>query len=143
MPYQVNCIAQAAPFCGCHTPIDDVPLGGRGCRAKCLGCGGRRARVAWGATRGSVSCPTAGAFLRRVVRSSGAPRISCSGRRNGRPFVILLDRSSFAGADPEDGVRAELAAVRHALAEYDVEHRLVRHGEPIAESIAGRVRSRA
>ena len=58
-------------------------------------------------------------------------------------LVILLDRASFIGVEPDDHSRAELAAVRHALAEYDIEHRLVQHGEDIAEAIGGRARSRA
>ena len=56
--------------------------------------------------------------------------------------MILLDRSSYIGVEPDDQSRAELAAVRHALAEYDVEQRLVRRGDDIAEAIGGRVRAR-
>jgi hypothetical protein len=33
--------------------------------------------------------------------------------------------------------------VRHALAEYDIEHRVVRRGDDIAEAIGGRQRTRA
>jgi hypothetical protein len=33
--------------------------------------------------------------------------------------------------------------VRHALAEYDIEHRLVRRGDDVAEAIVGRMRARA
>jgi hypothetical protein len=58
-------------------------------------------------------------------------------------IVILLDRSSYIGVEPDEGARAELAAVRHALAEYDIEQRLVRRGDDIAEAIGGRQRARA
>ncbi len=52
--------------------------------------------------------------------------------------MILLDRSSFIGVEDDEHARAELAAVRHALAEYDIEHRLVRRGDDIADAIGGR-----
>jgi hypothetical protein len=59
-------------------------------------------------------------------------------------LVILLDRSSYIGVEPDDQSRAELTAVRHALAEYEVEQRLVRRGDNIADAIGGaRTRIRA
>jgi hypothetical protein len=69
--------------------------------------------------------------------------LSALRRRGVAALVILLDRSSYIGVEPDDHANAELAAVRHALAEYDIEHRLVRRGDDIAEAIGGRVRSRA
>jgi hypothetical protein len=54
---------------------------------------------------------------------------------------VLLDRASFVNRDDDDESRAELAAVRHALAEYDIEHHLVRAGDDLAEAL-GAPRSR-
>jgi hypothetical protein len=69
--------------------------------------------------------------------------LSALRRRGVAALVILLDRASYIGVEPDDQSRAELAAVRHALAEYDVMHRLVRRGDDIAEAIGGRARARA
>jgi uncharacterized protein (DUF58 family) len=88
--------------------------------------------------RGMTLCIITGSTDRTWVRALSALR-----RRGVAALVILLDRSSFIGVDPDDHSRAELAAVRHALAEYGVEHRLVRRGDDIAEAIGGRARARA
>ena len=87
--------------------------------------------------RGMTLCIITGSTDRTWVRGLAALR-----RRGVGALVILLDRSSYIGVDPDDGTRAELAAVRHALAEYDIEHRLVRRGDDIAEAIGGKVRAR-
>jgi uncharacterized protein (DUF58 family) len=90
--------------------------------------------------RGMTLCIITGSTDRTWVRGLAALR-----RRGVAALVILLDRSSYIGVEPDDHARAELAAVRHALAEYDIEHRLVRRGDDIAEAIGGRgrVRTRA
>jgi uncharacterized protein (DUF58 family) len=88
--------------------------------------------------RGMTLCLITGSTDRTWVRGLSALR-----RRGVAALVILLDRASWAGAEPDEGARAELAAVRHALAEYGVEHRLVKRGDSIAEAIAGRSRARA
>ena len=83
-------------------------------------------------------CIVTGSTDRTWVRGLSALR-----RRGVAALVILLDRASYIGIDPDDRSRAELTAVRHALAEYDIEHRLVRRGDDVAEAIGGRVRTRA
>jgi uncharacterized protein (DUF58 family) len=88
--------------------------------------------------RGVTLCIITGSTDRTWVRSLSALR-----RRGVAALVILLDRASFIGVEPDDASRAELAAVRHALAEYDVEHRLLRRGDSIADAIGGRSRARA
>lgn len=88
--------------------------------------------------RGVTLCIVTGSTDRAWVRGLSALR-----RRGVAALVILLDRSSYIGVEPDEQARAELAAVRHALAEYDIEHRLVRHGDEIADAIGGRARSRA
>jgi len=88
--------------------------------------------------RGVTLCIITGSTDRTWVRGLSALR-----RRGVAALVILLDRSSYIGVEPDDSSRAEMAAVRHALAEYDVTHRVVRHGDSIAEAIGGRARSRA
>jgi hypothetical protein len=50
--------------------------------------------------------------------------------------VVLLDRFSFDGREDEES-RAELSAIRHALAEYDVAHHLVHAGDDLS-SVLGR-----
>jgi uncharacterized protein (DUF58 family) len=88
--------------------------------------------------RGMTLCIITGSTDRTWVRGLSALR-----RRGVAALVILLDRASYIGVEPDDQSRAELAAVRHALAEYDVMHRLVRRGDDIAEAIGGRARARA
>ncbi len=88
--------------------------------------------------RGMTLCIITGSTDRTWVRALSALR-----RRGVGALVILLDRASFIGVDPDEQSRAELAAVRHALSEYDIEHRLVRRGDDIADAIGGRLRARA
>jgi uncharacterized protein (DUF58 family) len=88
--------------------------------------------------RGMTLCLVTGSTDRTWVRALSALR-----RRGVAALVILLDRASWGGTEPDESARAELAAVRHALAEYGVEHRLVRRGDNIAEAIGGRSRVRA
>ncbi len=88
--------------------------------------------------RGMTLCLITGSTDRTWVRGLSALR-----RRGVAALVILLDRSSYIGVEPDEQARAELGAVRHALAEYGVEHRLVRRGDDIANAIAGRRRARA
>ena len=88
--------------------------------------------------RGMTLCIITGSTDRTWVRGLSALR-----RRGVAALVILLDRASYIGVEPDDQSRAELAAVRHALAEYGITHRLVRRGDDIAEAIGGRARSRA
>jgi hypothetical protein len=87
--------------------------------------------------RGMTLCIITGSTDRTWVRGLSVLR-----RRGIAALVILLDRSSYVSAEPDDQARAELAAVRHALAEYDIEHRLVRRGDGIADAIGGRGRAR-
>ncbi|HSI99440.1 MAG TPA: DUF58 domain-containing protein [Patescibacteria group bacterium] len=88
--------------------------------------------------RGMTLCIITGSTDRTWVRGLSALR-----RRGVAALVILIDRASYIGVEPDDQSRAELAAVRHALAEYDIIHRLVRRGDDIAEAIGGRARARA
>jgi len=87
--------------------------------------------------RGMTLCIITGSTDRTWVRGLSALR-----RRGVAALVILLDRASYIGVEADDQSRAELAAVRHALAEYDITHRLVRRGDDIAEAIGGRARAR-
>ena len=86
--------------------------------------------------RGVTLCVITGSTDRAWIRGLSALR-----RRGVAALVILLDRSSYVGVEEDVHARAELAAVRHALAEYDIEHRLVRRGDVIADAIGGRART--
>jgi uncharacterized protein (DUF58 family) len=89
--------------------------------------------------RGMTLCVVTGSTDRTWVRAMAALR-----RRGVAALVILLDRSSWIGLEPDEDARAELGAVRHALSEYGIEHRLVRRGDDIADAIGGgRTRARA
>lgn len=88
--------------------------------------------------RGMTLCIITGSTDRTWVRGLAALR-----RRGVAALVILLDRSSYIGVEADDRARSELAAVRHALAEYDIEHRLLRRGDDIADAIGGRVPAHA
>ena len=88
--------------------------------------------------RGMTLCIITGSTERAWVRVLAALR-----RRGVAALVILIDRASYIGVEPDEASRAELAAVSHALAEYDIEQRLVRRGDNIAEAIGGRSRARA
>ena len=83
--------------------------------------------------RGMTLCIITGSTDRTWVRSLSALR-----RRGVAALAILLDRTSYIGVEPDEHARAELAAVRHALAEYAVEYRLLRRGDNIADAIGGR-----
>jgi uncharacterized protein (DUF58 family) len=76
--------------------------------------------------RGMTLCIVTGSTDREWVRALASLR-----RRGIGTIVVLLDRFSFAGTDDEES-RAELAAVRHALAEYDIGHYLVKAGDDLA-----------
>src|SRR6187431_21407 len=84
--------------------------------------------------RGMTLCIITGSTDRTWVRGLSVLR-----RKGVGALVILLDRSSYISAEPDEQSRAELAAVRHALSEYGVEQRLVGRGEDIAEAIGGRM----
>jgi uncharacterized protein (DUF58 family) len=87
--------------------------------------------------RGMTLCIVTGSTDREWVRALAVLR-----RRGVGVLVVLLDRASFVGRD-DDESRAELAAVRHALAEYDIGHRLVRSGDELADVLGDRERARA
>lgn len=81
--------------------------------------------------RGMTLCIVTGSTEREWVRALASLR-----RRGIGVIVVLIDRFSFEGRD-DDESRAELAAVRHALAEHDVAHHLVRAGDDLP-SVLGR-----
>jgi len=81
--------------------------------------------------RGMTLSIVTGSTDREWVRALAAMR-----RRGIATIVVLLDRFSFADID-DDESRAELAAVRHALAEYGVAHHLVRSGDDLS-TVLGR-----
>jgi hypothetical protein len=76
-------------------------------------------------------CIVTGSTDREWVRALASLR-----RRGIGTLVVLLDRFSFAGRD-DDESRAELGAVRHALAEYDVAYHILRAGDDLT-SVLGR-----
>jgi uncharacterized protein (DUF58 family) len=88
--------------------------------------------------RGMTLCIITGSVERDWVRAIASLR-----RRGVAALVILLDRASWVEREPDPNSRAELTAVRHALAEYDVPHRLVRAGDDLSEALSGRERARA
>ncbi|MGH2429379.1 MAG: DUF58 domain-containing protein [Candidatus Limnocylindria bacterium] len=88
--------------------------------------------------RGMTLCIVTGSTDRTWVRGIAGLR-----RRGVAAMVILLDRASFVGVEPDEHARAELAAVRHALAEYDITQRIVHRGDDVADALGGRVRARA
>jgi len=88
--------------------------------------------------RGMTLCVITGSTDRTWVRNLSSLR-----RRGVAALAIVLDRASFIGVDPDESSRSELTAIRHALAEYDIEQRLVRRGDAVAEALAGRSRARA
>ncbi len=87
--------------------------------------------------RGMTLCIVTGSTDRDWVRALTVLR-----RRGVGVLVVLLDRASFVGRDDAES-RAELAAIRHALAEYDIGHRLVRSGDELADVLGDRERARA
>ncbi len=87
--------------------------------------------------RGMTLCIITGSTDRTWVRGLAALR-----RRGIGALVLLLDRSSYIGVEPDERSRADLSAVQHALAEYGIEHRLVRRGDDVAEAIGATGRGR-
>lgn len=87
--------------------------------------------------RGMTLCIVTGSTDREWVRALATLR-----RRGVGVTVVLLDRASFVGRD-DDESRAELNAIRYALAEYDIGHRLLRSGDDLGEALASRERVRA
>lgn len=87
--------------------------------------------------RGMTLCLVTGSTDREWIRALATLR-----RRGVGVLVVLLERASFVGRD-DDESRAELAAVRHALAEYDIAYRMLKSGDDLAERLGGRERARA
>jgi uncharacterized protein (DUF58 family) len=87
--------------------------------------------------RGMTLCIITGSTDRGWVRALAGLR-----RRGVATLVVLIDRTSYAGGEPDDAQRAQLSAVRHALAEYAVEHRIIHRGDSIADALGagGRLR---
>ena len=87
--------------------------------------------------RGMTLCIITGSTDRGWVRALAGLR-----RRGVATLVVLIDRTSYAGGEPDDAQRAQLSAVRHALAEYAVEHRVIHRGDSIADALGagGRLR---
>ena len=81
--------------------------------------------------RGMTLCIVTGSTEREWGRALASLR-----RRGIGVIVVLIDRFSFEGRD-DDESRAELAAVRHALAEHDIGYHLVRAGDDLP-SVLGR-----
>ncbi len=82
--------------------------------------------------RGMTLCLITGSTERDWVRALASLR-----RRGIGTVVVLVDRASFAEREDEES-RAELAAVRHALAEYDIAHHVVAAGDDLGEALGGR-----
>jgi uncharacterized protein (DUF58 family) len=88
--------------------------------------------------RGMTLCIVTGATDRAWVRALAPLR-----RRGVAAVVMLIDRASYASSESDERARAELAAVRHALSEYDILYRVIHRGDDIATAIGGRERARA
>jgi len=82
--------------------------------------------------RGMTLCIVTGSTNREWVRALASLR-----RRGIGTIVVLVDRHSFDGRD-DDESRAEMTAVRHALAEYEIGHHLVRSGDDLSEVLGRR-----
>jgi uncharacterized protein (DUF58 family) len=82
--------------------------------------------------RGMTLCIVTGSTDREWVRALASLR-----RRGVGTVVVLLDRASFVGR-VEDDAQAELGAVRHALAEYDIGYHLLTAGDEIAHVLGGK-----
>lgn len=88
--------------------------------------------------RGMTLCIVTSSTERDWVRALASLR-----RRGVGTIAVLVDRASFVGRDDAE-TRAQLAAVRHALAEYDITHHLIRAGDDLEQALgAGRQRIRA
>ncbi len=86
--------------------------------------------------RGMTLCIVTGSTDREWVRALASLR-----RRGVGTVVVLLDRDSYVGRSDE--TTAELSAVRHALAEYDITYYLLRSGDDIPEVLGGSTGRRA
>jgi hypothetical protein len=86
--------------------------------------------------RGMTLCLITGSTDREWVRALASLR-----RRGVGTVAVLIDRASFAQR-PEEQDGAELAAVRHALAEYDIGYHLVAAGDSLPEALGGRLAGR-
>jgi uncharacterized protein (DUF58 family) len=82
--------------------------------------------------RGMTLCIVTGSTDREWVRALASLR-----RRGVGTVVVLLDRASYVGRDDDDA-RAELGAVRHALAEYDIGYHLLTAGDDLATVLGGK-----
>ena len=100
--------------------------------------------------RGMSLCLITGSTDREWARALASLR-----RRGVATVVVLLDRFAYAAGSPasdaqpagEDGPelegRAELSALRHALAEYDIGFYAVGPGDELGQALGGRERVRA
>ena len=82
--------------------------------------------------RGMTLCIVTGSTDREWVRALASLR-----RRGVGTVVVLLDRASYVGR-ADDEARAELGAVRHALAEYDIGYHLLTAGDDLAQVLGGK-----
>lgn len=97
--------------------------------------------------RGMTLCIVTGSTERDWVRALAGLR-----RRGVGVVAVLLDRHSFLPepAEGDDGAkaerderRAEVAACRHVLAEYDIETHVLHAGDDLSQHLGGRIRGRA
>ena len=70
---------------------------------------------------------------------AGQAELAALRRRGVGTVVIHHDGASYVARE-DDESRAQLAAVRHALSEYDVQHHLIRAGDDLSQAIGTRVR---
>ncbi|HET7141904.1 MAG TPA: DUF58 domain-containing protein [Candidatus Limnocylindria bacterium] len=82
--------------------------------------------------RGMTLCIITGSTDREWVRALASLR-----RRGVGTVVVLLDRESFA-ARHDDEAAATLGAIRHALAEYDIDYHLVHAGDSLPDALGGK-----
>jgi uncharacterized protein (DUF58 family) len=87
--------------------------------------------------RGMTLCIITGSTDREWVRALATLR-----RRGVGTVVVLLDRTSF-DMDASDEAHAEVGAIRHALAEYDIGYYPVAKGDDLSEALGVRERARA
>jgi hypothetical protein len=95
--------------------------------------------------RGMTLCLITGSTDREWARALSSLR-----RRGVATVVVLLDRYAFAAAPAPDATeeaaaegRAEMSALRHALAEYDIGHYVLNPGDDLGMALGGRERVRA
>jgi uncharacterized protein (DUF58 family) len=82
--------------------------------------------------RGMTVCLITGSIDRDWVRAVAVLR-----RRGVGVMAVLLDLASYAGREDE-AAPAELAAMRHALAEHDIGYHLLRANDDLALALGGR-----